>query len=283
MEEYKRYFELLGTTSIDNINPGLRNNDGMPWTEFDTVLLEVEEMYNTYEYRDSSINRHILFLVKGYLNDYLTGGATYGTRLDEDAQDELEAFVAEHKDSIYWSIVNYAVKKYQQNNWTQTGFRVNRELDILFEEKFAAVNYEDIKEVNRWPIHESTDDFYQEFQKGHEATLLKGLSAFEAMSLYLFAVEEGDVDTYYSLYDRESKGQRKGTVAKENQNVIKANYWKDIVKATNYIVGDKQADDNLVNFSFITEGTLGEIEIVGTIQMEKEAGIWKVSDISMEN
>lgn len=95
------------------------------------------------------------------------------------------------------------------------------------------------------------------------------------MSLYLYAVEKGDVDAYFPLYAAGNK-----TLPKETKNQTDTSYWLDLANATRFIVVTEQADTDLVNLIFVD--TPGEADILGTMQMKKEDGIWKVFDISME-
>lgn len=163
-EGYKQFFELMATSAIDPINPGMQNDYGMPWTEFDNVLLEVEALYNKYRHRSPFYTRRIIYIAEVYLNDYLSGGVKPGEQLNAEAQHELEKFVAEHKDSRYWGIVNQTITKYKENGWVRSGQNEFGVLDILFSEKFRMVNYKDIVYINRWPVDKSTFDLYQEYK-----------------------------------------------------------------------------------------------------------------------
>ncbi|MFD2045178.1 hypothetical protein ACFSTA_15950 [Ornithinibacillus salinisoli] len=276
-EGYVRYFKVVSSVETSGGDPF-----EMEWDQFDTALLELEDIYFTYkDDLDEMIRNEIIHTTGYYLNLYLT--QSFGAQIDQpiDAEQEYRSFLENHRDSIYWSLVNQAVKKYEENEWmanielNDEFHAISRKLRILMNENFANVNIDDIIWINRWPIDAGTNQIYGDYHEEHDAEMLQDLSAFEMTSLFTYAHSKGDLDTYYSLFASDSKWAEmdKESIREELYN---RNSFINTAQNSEFVVLEK-TDENRVNLFFIQWE-----EILGSIQMSKVDGVWKVYDLSTD-
>ncbi|MUK90032.1 hypothetical protein GMD78_16800 [Ornithinibacillus sp. L9] len=277
-EAYISYFEVIKT--VEKHVTGMRDPLHDNWRELDSVLLELEELYFTYiDEIDQPLKEEIINNSEYYLQVYLNGGFGGGDPIDE-AEQEYRSFLENHTDSIYWSFVNKAVEEYEENDWRLSGNSMDPygSLRILLSDRFKNSELDDIISLNRWPLHNNTNSTYSQYKKEKDGELLKDLSAFEVMSLFIYAYSRGDSETYYSLFAKDSEWSEmdQETVSDELYN---QNYWFDVTQQASHVVTE-QIDDNTVYIHFIESWNMEHI--IDTLQMTKEDGLWKVNDISID-
>ncbi|WP_249871161.1 hypothetical protein [Oceanobacillus saliphilus] len=274
-EGYKRFLEL-STTMIDHNYPGATNRFEIPWTEFDTILLEIEDLYDSHpEERDLLFNKlglHYTAMV--YLNDYILGGVgtswdlVYGMEIDdESAKAELRNFASEHKGSRFGEIVGGIVNEYEANGWVLKSFLIMDEMNLLFHESYDHISYGDIIESNRWPITETTKQNYNNFKEKKDRDVRNELSSLEYLAIYMYAAVNRDTEVVdaLSVSDSDFKSSNQPD-------------WFQIAIDARYIIR-AEGDDKKAVYHFIGESY--ETEIITEIQMLKEDGFWKVSGQKM--
>ncbi|WP_217587172.1 hypothetical protein [Lentibacillus saliphilus] len=281
-ESYLRLF----VTEVDPDHPGIGNDYGLTWDEFDDVLLEIDAYYEKYkEDRQTQYFEYDLFpLTTIYLNDYLSAGVRVGEQIPIHAQEELRTFVETHKESSLWALVYDAVETYKANDW----IRVDRK--VTSEEVSEALGYqyvpsyeedEDAEVIHEalLPLDETLQALYAAYQQEKNPELLRDVSAFDVMRLYMYAQDQGDFDTYYSMYDKTGilGDIEKDIVRKEAEEVADPEYGK-LAAQIDYTVFYNQLPENETVFYFRSKDN----EERGAFQMVKQDGVWKVPFMPMQ-
>ena len=285
-EGFREYLGMLGN-QVDPHIPGIGNRHGISWTEFDEILLELEELLEGYpEEREFLVHyTGIYSIMTKYLNDYLAGGVDTLSlvgekRLDNKAQQELNSFVKNHEESRFHAIVKDAVNKYEnESDWMRKIgiYHVNYGvLSILFAERFRGIPFENIELVNRWPISQFTFEQFHDYEEEKGQIFLERLSAFEVLSLYLYAHDNRNSELYGTLYSKESKWREIDTeklMEVPEEEKLKF-YWSEITNGSTHVVKEIKDNENVINYIFLRSPD----EITASIQLVKDDGIWKVLD-----
>ncbi|RHW34573.1 hypothetical protein [Oceanobacillus profundus] len=264
MEWFERYLELV-ETKIDLYAPGIYNEQQIPWHEFDTILLEIEDLFNDYPEAQNVLFEETFLrnVVHWYLEGYIEAGEySYPATLNQDARDELLHFVNEHRDSKYWEIVNGAVKLYEANDW-EKGDRLwilTNKLFLIFDEKFEELQLKDIHEVNGWPILSSTPKTYMEYVEEQDISLLEKLSSMEIISLYYYAVERKAEEVVNDIVINLDFN-----LSKVNSNEL--SYIIRTDHATNQETYQLLGGDNH--------------KILEEVRLSKEGNMWKISSVEL--
>ncbi|MCG5104061.1 hypothetical protein [Oceanobacillus alkalisoli] len=137
-------------------------------------------------------------------------------------KEELTSFVNEHPDSLYTPIVTDALETYEENNWQPYSYTSFNELYILFELMDENIEFDERREVNRWPLSTNTLKNYKQYEETKDRTLLSNDSSFEFLSLYMYA----------SVNDKALSEQLKSDAAQSDiidWMEIYRGYWKTVV------------------------------------------------------
>ncbi|MBP2076448.1 hypothetical protein [Oceanobacillus polygoni] len=266
MEWFERYLELV-ETKIDLYAPGIDNKHEIPWDEFDTILLEIEDLFKDYPEAKNVLfeETYLQNVIHWYLEGYIEAGAySYPATLNQDARDELLHFVNEHMDSKYWEIVNGAVVLYEANDWKKTDhlqlWGLTNKLSLFFDDKFEGLQLKDIHEVNGWPILSSTPKTYIEYVEEQDVSLLEKLSSMEIISLYFYAVEKEAEEDVHALV----------TNLDFNLNEVNA-------KGLVYIIRTDHATHH-ETYQLIGQDNHN---IQAEVQLSKEGNMWKISSVEL--
>ncbi|PAV28758.1 hypothetical protein CIL05_15885 [Virgibacillus profundi] len=292
-EGFRDYLGMLGN-QVDSYIPGVGNRHGIPWTEFDEILLDLEKLLESYP-KDREFLVHytsIYSTMNKYLNDYLAGGvdtlSLAGEKhLDNAAQKELKRFVENHEESRFHAIVKDAVNKYEnESDWVRERgiFHVDYGvLSILFDEHFREISFENIELVNRWPMSQFTFEQFHNYEAEKSQVFLEKLSAFEILSLYMYAHDNRDADLYSTLYSKESEWREedKEKLMNVSEQEELEYYWREIINRSTHVIREVKDNENKVNY-ILLENPVSPVEVTASIQLVKEDGIWKVLDRTIE-
>lgn len=286
---YKDYLWLLGT-EIDPEKPGIGNDYGIEWTAFDEVLLSVEEFYSSYKNMDEQYRMFkgtLFHYTTIYLNDYLSAGVDVGDAIPKDGQQELKAFLKGHKKSKFWNLVYKAVEQYENNDWIRTNYKVSDQLvskTIEADREYGGMvsDYDNKLEVTLLPLKDALLQTYEKYKESKDLDLLKDLSAFKVMQLFMYASDKGDFDTYYSLYDTNGVLADVGKEEIRQESAMAADTeFQQLAEKTNYILVDEKQEKKETIFYFVpSEDTDTEMRAFRMVQNEK--GIWKVPYMPMQ-
>ncbi|WP_164668278.1 hypothetical protein [Virgibacillus doumboii] len=284
---YADYLKLLGT-KIDPENPGIGNSYGIDWTEFDDVLLSIEELYNNYKDMDEQylmFNDQLSNYTRIYLYDYLSAKVGVGELIPEEAQKELNAFLKEHKKSKFWNLVNEAVEQYKNNDWVRTDFEVSRDLVrkmMESDKEYDWQNYDEKIEIALLPLDDSLMKTYEKYKESFDSEILKDLSAFEVMQLYMHASDKGDFDVYYSLYDKNGVLADVSKEELQKESAMTANTeFQQLAEKTNYILVEEQPEEKRKIFYFVTSADTGT-EAHAFRVVQNDDGVWNVPFMPMQ-
>lgn len=177
---------------FDIYYPGADNIHGVPWEEFDDVLLELENIYHDYpEVRDiifRDFYTSALFSADAYLTDYVSGHGNdefwqyQGSELEE----ELKGFIEENPDSIYVPIISDAIEYHRKNDWQQAMYHGKMSIRTLFSLQEAGIDHEFILYLHHWPISEFTLTLYSHYEETGDLSYIINASPFETLSLYMY-------------------------------------------------------------------------------------------------
>ncbi|SET33739.1 hypothetical protein SAMN05216389_10944 [Oceanobacillus limi] len=276
-ELYKDYFLVL--TKMVQLPTDGGNLFGIAWEEQDSLLLELEDLMNEYD-EDISEGFQVDIYINAseILNNYIGANTRYNKQIPEEVRADLQSFVENHKDSMYWGIVNEAVQLYQDNDWKKIDYRITADdLRILLDERFQGITSENIMNVEGSAFHQYPFNLYNEYEAELDQSVLEELSAEDVLKLYVFSVvEEEDVDVYGSLLSEESNLSDLSEEELRDQLDKDWNDFYSIVYESNRIVVQRAKEDS-ITYSFVT-GYYIDYKVAGNITMKKEEGIWKVSD-----
>src|SRR5699024_3058692 len=100
------------------------NKYNVPWYEYDDILLEFEEIYKNYPEDRELIRMYggTTGAIGEYLNDYLYAGMANHTEPVEEYDEttfvnEIESFVENHPDSIFWPLIAATLEDYENGEW----------------------------------------------------------------------------------------------------------------------------------------------------------------------
>ncbi|MUV38252.1 hypothetical protein JNUCC1_02088 [Lentibacillus sp. JNUCC-1] len=123
------YLTLLGS-AIDPDRPGIGNDYGIPWYDFDIVLTMTEGYFQEYE--DDPRLEYVAYELAQYaaiyLRDYVSGGVEVEEKLPKKAQNELTAFVDNYPESGFVSVIEDAISQYEANNWKRVDIAVTQDM-----------------------------------------------------------------------------------------------------------------------------------------------------------
>ncbi|MEC5424907.1 hypothetical protein QGM71_15580 [Virgibacillus sp. C22-A2] len=269
----KQYLDLL-KTSVDVHHPGVLNKFETHWKDFGKVLLEIERIYDDYpEERELLIEANMIYILSGYLRDYLQGAINLSSdrhQNDENAQLQLKNLLEELEGSRFSGIVYHVLESFDENGGAidVDRFEYHDTLTILFDERFADADYEDLINLDLVKHKNEHHDLYSEYVVNMEEKQIESLLPKEALLIYLRAFELSHVETYAAMH---AENKELLTPKQEEE-------WLDIIDETKFIVSEQQGDD-LINFIFVSKRGL---EVAGHIQLMKENGKWKVLNKKIE-
>jgi RNA polymerase sigma factor (sigma-70 family) len=226
------------------------------WRESIDILLKLESLLTNYkDVYDETFYDSLIFNVHQTLYAFLTGPE--GIRpLKEQDQEAYYTFLEEHADSVYWGIVNEAVKHWEASEWMLSVNAVDPFMvRILFDERFGYIKPEDIEEINTYPLETRSIPIYNKYKENLDTSLLEELSPFEIISLYDYSYSK-DEDVYLSLLSNEFHVDNLDLVESDTQFAL-----------TEYLT-DSSAIVHLTNW---------DLTDVTSIHLQKEDGIWKIT------
>ena len=248
---------------------GIYNERKLPWDELDTVLLAIEDLFDSYpEDREVLVEEtELLSIAQLYLWEYIEAGEYAPSTLSQNARDELLNFVNNHGDSRYWEIVNTAVETYESSDWKnlgQNGSFINH-VSLFFDEKFAGLQMEDIHETNTWPLLSSTAKTYLAYGEKQDVLFLEELSSLEILSLYLYAIER-----------EEEKIVEAMSVAELDYNQSEVNAM-DLAFQTGVIIRVDHANHQ-ETYQFVR---WEDNKILAEVELINEDKTWKVANVEI--
>ncbi|WP_404454011.1 hypothetical protein [Oceanobacillus kapialis] len=235
-------------------------------------LLELEAIHHTYQ-GDSISSKAADILswrATELLNFYLLGDVE-----KERKKEELEWFLASHKDSVYWSIVNKAVQEYRKVDWEHLDYYVFDELSIMMDEEFEDVQVGDITRTDNWPLMRRTIEDFKRFAEENEKAFLLELSPLEVVSLYLYSIERGEIDHAIQLYDHSIIEQGTESLRQELLMQSESHFWNNQYSTLSYLVKQREGKEATISFLQREEN---EVSMVFMLQETVEG--WKLVDIT---
>ncbi len=240
------------------------NQYSLDWTDWEVVadtLLEIESLINQYgdDYTEE-FQEYLYHDMVNYLNQYLKiwDGQT---TVYETEREEYYQFLENNPDSIYSNIIRSTLKDWEENEWKRTEedyFSVEK-LWFQLDEQFKNVKLDDIVELNRWPFTVNTGGLYRDYSSNLDTNLLNELNPLEVVSLYAYAYEKEDSNTYSMLYHSMNMEQ--------NLEVD----WFNMRNIGSYGLTDYTSENTAtVYFAEWDRNVLASVELM------KEDGIWKI-------
>jgi hypothetical protein len=242
--------------------------------EISVTLLKLEEIYNTY--KDDDLSSWATLRLSWHATELLGLYIRSNTDLEE-RKSELEGFLANHQDSIYWSIIDKAVQDYRSNDWHHTDYSFSNKLIIMFDDTFSGVREDDITNANRWPFDKQTVDHFGSLTEKKDQDFLNDLSPKQVVSLYVYIIEEGQVDDTITLYDASTIEDGTASLRQEMLRQSAAHFWLDLAYETEYVVEKKNKKEATVFFLKNVE-TPNEIAMKFILRKTDEG--WKLLDIT---
>lgn len=241
--------------------------------ETSETLLKLEEVYNTY--KDDKLSSWATLRLSWHATELLGLYIRSDTDLEE-RKSELEGFLANHQNSIYWSIIDKAVQDYRSNDWQHTDYSFSNKLIIMFDNTFSGVHENDITNANRWPLDKQTPDHVDLLTEKKDQDFLNDLSPKQVVSLYMYSIEEGQVDDTITLYDASIIEDGTDSLRQEMLRQSAAHFWLDLSYETEYVVEKKNKKEATV-FFLKNADTPNEISMKFILRKTNEG--WKLLDI----
>ncbi|MHA6252317.1 RNA polymerase sigma factor [Oceanobacillus sp. CAU 1775] len=249
----------------------IHDSNDIPWQEYDDILLEMEDIYRSYpEYRELfSYYTGAIHATSNYLNEYIHGGfRSRNNDVKEEVIEELRHFTENHEDSIFWQVINNALKKYETEASEEPEVYRSMMLhnaQFFFNNIESELGYDEIHELYNWPFIRSTQVTYRNIEKENNGTeeILAEMSPVELLSLYTYSqASVEDPALYESLYFGE-----------EEQESID---WFSIFEQAELLL-ENVIDEDTVEFSFVNT-YYGDFEntIIATATLHHDGESWKV-------
>lgn len=266
-EGYMRYLELMEYMA-GNFYDIERN-------EIDSILLEVEDIYDTYPDEREAIfeNSHLLIEVNHYLREYLA------LSLDNDDIDwdglleEYHSFLDENQDSRFWEIVKARVDTIEEESTDYLNFQLGTQLDLLFNDQFEGITFNDIINLNHDDRYRAEDiqESYVEYRDTKDEKVLENLDPAEMVLLYKYAFERSDSELYSTLFAEGNKWKNYDEEAL-HETLMKEGWRDTFLSHAGYLVLQEFGEDRFT-VSFVFHN-------IESAQMEwvKEGGVWKLLD-----
>ncbi|CDO03039.1 hypothetical protein BN988_01538 [Oceanobacillus picturae] len=242
--------------------------------EISVTLLKLEEIYNTY--KDDDLSSWATLRLSWHATELLGLYIRSNTDLEE-RKSELEGFLANHQDSIYWSIIDKAVQDYRSNDWQHTDYSFSNKLIIMFDDTFSGVREDDITNANRWPFDKQTVDHFGSLTEKKVDDFLNDLSPKQVVSLYMYSIEEGQIDDTMTLFDASIIEDGTASLRQEMLRQSAAHFWMDLAYETEYVVEKKNKKEATVFFLKNDVETPNEIAMQFILRKTNEG--WKLLDI----
>jgi len=273
-EGYKRYLALMAGISDDFYE--------REWNEMDSILLEAEEIYDHYPEEREAIFENTSFLahINHYLREYLAITST-GDEMDEkELLEEYYSFLERHEDSRFWEIVKARVDTIEMTSTDYLNYYIGSEIYLLFNEQFDGITFNDIINLNydeRFPASR-IQEIYVEFGEKEDEKMLNNLAPAEAVLLYKYAFERSNAGLYSTLYAAGSRWE--GHNPEELHDVLLEEKWMDIFEHSQSMVIEEESGGDRFTATFI----IGfKNEAIAQMEWEKEDGIWRLVDQSVED
>ncbi|WP_047983663.1 sigma-70 RNA polymerase sigma factor region 4 domain-containing protein [Ornithinibacillus californiensis] len=249
---YIEYVEIAPKINSYYLNSRLESDS---WRESIDILLKLESLLTNYkDVYDETFYDSLIYNVYQALYAFLAGPEV-ARPLKEQDQEVYYTFLEEHADSVYWDMVNEAVKHWEASEWMQSVNAVDPIMvRILFDERIGYVKPEDIEEINTYPLETRSIPIYDKYKENLDASLLEELSPFEIVSLYDYSYSK-DEDVYLSLLSNEFLA--------DNLDLVES--------APNFALTEYLSDSTA-----IVHLTNWELINVTSIHLQKENGIWKI-------
>lgn len=256
---------LLIDEKFDIHSPGVDNSQGIPWYEFDDILLELEEIYHRYpENRDLIFKgpyiTNALYPAQAYLNDYLSTFMLEEGMWEEHRntlETELITFIENHPESLYTPLVEEALVAYRENDWREHSFYNGSGLYILFDLMEKGIEYEGLIAFNRWPLSTGTMSVYNHYKESKDIEEFSRLNAFEFLSLYMYV---SNIDK--ELYD----------LLRPDASSYEKIDWIEVYSDSQSLA-ENRVNENTIEYIFI--GKHGEP--IGLVGLAATADGWKVT------
>lgn len=253
---------------MDLQNPGINNMYNTPWDEFDTLLLELENIYRSYQEDWKSLFSavFVLYPVSYYLNDYLSAGvSSNGSWSEEDIeilQKELINFEIEHQNSIYWPIIASILEEYEKNEWQINRTNILEELYYVFSDEAQKLEFDYLKRVDSYTISYGASNKYNLYKGNKDLNDIK-YNPIDMLSIYLHSFS-ADEKLYRELY-----------VGEEEQQFIN---WRDKIEIPSILIGNT-IDQSTIEYTFINL----MYEPVVKVRMINDGDSWKVTKQELMN
>ncbi|WP_042143005.1 RNA polymerase sigma factor [Paucisalibacillus sp. EB02] len=175
--------------------------DWSDWSVLGDTLLDIETLYIKYgdSYGDGFLE-HLYNDMANYLNQYLRTWDGQET-VYETEKEEYFQFLENHPDSIYWDVINSTLQDWEENDWKRTQDFISVEkFWFQLDDRFKNVKYDDIIELNRWSFTTNTGAVYRDYSSNLDPNLLTELKPLEIVSLFAYAHEKEDSNTYTTIF-----------------------------------------------------------------------------------
>ncbi|MBN6205241.1 hypothetical protein JYK21_02165, partial [Ralstonia pickettii] len=255
---------------IDQYYSGISNIHGIPWYEYDSILLELEDIFFTYQ-EDWEIvftERNILDTAISYLNDYLSGGTKNQFSTAENIkilQGELRDFYKDNQKSIFWPIISMVLNEYESDNWQVNRTFISEEALYLFSDAAKNQEFDYITIVENWSLSGNPwrdYSIYKNLEKSDEISEMKS-DPIEMLSIYLYSFSI-DKDLYNELYIGDKK----------RQDID----WTEVIVVPSILIGNTM-DKTTIEYTFLNL----VYEPVVKVRMINDGDSWKVAEQELMN
>ncbi|WP_164216527.1 hypothetical protein [Virgibacillus sp. YIM 98842] len=271
-EGYMHYLELMGDIAEEEI----------PWHEMDSILLEIEYIYNTYPDERETIfeNTALLSRAAEYLRVYLNLAAVSENEIKPEVLlEEYNNFLEAHEDSRFSEIIKARADSLEKESGSYLNLNVEFGiLYLLFNEQFEGITFNDIVSLHYDDRYRAQDiqDNYLAYAEKEDKNLLKNLEGTEMVLLYKYAFERSNAALYSTLYAGESKW--KGYDTEELHETLLDEAWMDIFEHAGYMVMEENSAGDQITVSFIINNEAG-----AKMEWVMEDGAWKLIDQLVED
>ncbi|WP_407271919.1 hypothetical protein [Radiobacillus sp. PE A8.2] len=269
--------ELVGYLNILS----LTRDDGLRKENHLEVILAIERQFVAFSDNHITYQRELSQDAMDYLNDLFTGGLMQGERMAEQRKQEIEQFINDHEESLFYPMVHKLVEQYQANDWLNP-FSQNQEpvsLDLVMNILEDRTAYEAVYVESMLQLDQQLQALYEQYSQTHDDQLLKGLTPFQIMQFYMIASEDNDFETYYALLMKEAPYDlpEKESLRADYGDFGLADYW-GLDARTNYVLqtrNDAGVDRGVVLW-FKTDNNEDAEERMAFQVKQRKDGIWKV-------
>ncbi|MFS0674385.1 RNA polymerase sigma factor [Ornithinibacillus sp. 179-J 7C1 HS] len=262
------YMEELGFeegyTSYVLVKSKHANVNWSEWEKLDEYALELEELLIKYgdSYR-ADMRNMLISDIENFLYNYLK--VWEGNSVTNIEREEYFDFLANHKGSTIWEVVNSTVLLWEKNDWDriQDGLIIES-LRFLYQDRYQNVDVQNILRLDRWPYTSGTSTVYDNYSTELNIKFLLELTPSELVSLYAYSTVKDDDTTASSL------------LSLEGSMDIDDLYddWLELRNMGAYVLTEFFSENESKVYYVDWEG----LPII-TIDLEIVDGVWKISHI----